>query len=200
MKAFKFQGYSDDTFGEYNITNDDYDNCASGEPIQYLLQTPDGAGIIVTGLYGHKINKSVLWMIGVEAVSEQKTIDWEITIKPNHEGYRNQLIVIAPDNAKLTCLNRKIKMEPTQEIPQDVKETKQFRKDLDAILQQIKTASRQSRERSLSITKIQEAIMWLGMDLKTWNEENGGILAKPYPESYNPESPKIEPPADGLKL
>lgn len=75
-----------------------------------------------------------------------------------------------------------------------VAETKQFRKDLDGILQLLKNSPRKSRERSLAQTKIEEGIMWLGMDLKALNEVN------PYPESYNPASPKIEPTADGLKL
>jgi len=57
------------------------------------------------------------------------------------------------------------------------------------------SGARPSRERSLAITKIQEAIMWLGMDLKAIGES-----PNPYPESYNPESPVIEPTADGLKL
>jgi len=70
---------------------------------------------------------------------------------------------------------------------------KQWRKDLDAILQQVKQGA-PSRERSLTITKLQEAIMWLGMDLKRLNEPN------PYPQSYNPESPVIEKTADGLTL
>lgn len=106
MKVFRFQGYSDDTFGEYNITNDDYDNCASGTPIQYELKTPDGSGIIVTGLYNSKITKGDGWMIGVNIISEDKPVDWNITLQPSHEGYRNQLIVEASDDAGLKCLNR----------------------------------------------------------------------------------------------
>jgi hypothetical protein len=58
--------------------------------------------------------------------------------------------------------------------------TKSWRKELDFVLQKIKGASL-SRERSLAITKLQEAIMWLGMDLKAQNEPN------PYPHSYNPD-------------
>ena len=75
-----------------------------------------------------------------------------------------------------------------------VVETKQLRKDLDVQLQILKGSLRKSRERSIAITKIQEAIMWLGMDLKDLNEPN------PYPKSYDPSSPQIEPTADGLKL
>jgi hypothetical protein len=92
-----------------------------------------------------------------------------------------------------------------------IAQTKQFRKDLDDVLQRLKKAcdhtdmpskgivplpgARNSSERSLAITKIQEAIMWLGMDLKDIGES-----PNPYPQSYNPESPVIEPTADGLKL
>ena len=95
-------------------------------------------------------------------------------------------------------------MEPTDIPPYPaVAQTKQFRKDLDETLQKLKaatgppipgTTTRSSRERSLAVTKIEEAIMWLGMDLKDIGTPN------PYPNSYNPESPVIDPTADGLKL
>ena len=71
---------------------------------------------------------------------------------------------------------------------------KDMRKQIDEILQMVKLAP-SSRERSLAITKLQEAIMWLGMDLKRLNEPN------PYPSSKDPSTgSKIEPTADGLKM
>ena len=73
-------------------------------------------------------------------------------------------------------------------------ECKEFRVLLDAILQQIKNSPRKSRERSLVVTKLQEAIMWLGMDLKDLGTAN------PYPNSYKPENTVVDPTADGLKL
>jgi hypothetical protein len=99
-------------------------------------------------------------------------------------------------------------------IEEHIAETKQCRRQLDNTLQFLKLASgqsvggagrgedqcRPSRERSIAITKLQEAIMWLGMDLKAINEENPGASPSPYPESYNPASPVIEPTADGLKM
>lgn len=81
-----------------------------------------------------------------------------------------------------------------EENEESIKETKQFRVELDAILQKIKSSKRQGRERSLCVTKIQEAIMWLGMDLKDLNAPN------PYPNSYKPENAIVEKTADGLKL
>ena len=76
----------------------------------------------------------------------------------------------------------------------NIAETKQLRKDLDVQLQNLKNAFRQSPERAIAITKLQEAIMWLGMDMKDMGTES------PYPQSYNPQSNIVEPPADGLKL
>lgn len=90
-----------------------------------------------------------------------------------------------------------------------IADTKRLRQNLDACLQDLKTCSgrhpdgipgRSSRERSIAVTKIQEAIMWLGMDLKAMNEEGVAGCENPYPQSYNPASPVIEPTADGLKL
>lgn len=81
-------------------------------------------------------------------------------------------------------------MERTEEIIAN----KQLRKDLDEKIQEIKNLP-PSRERSLSITKLQEAVMWLGMDLKRLNDED------PYPSSKDPSTgDKIEPTADGLKF
>ena len=79
---------------------------------------------------------------------------------------------------------------PEREITED----KEIRRDLDSILQRLKGLM-PSRERSLSITKIQEAIMWLGMDLKRLND---GISC--YTESYNPNNTIVHPTSDGVKL
>ena len=81
-------------------------------------------------------------------------------------------------------------MERTEEIVAN----KQLRKDLDEKIQEVKNLP-PSRERSICITKLQEAVMWLGMDLKRLNDTN------PYPSSKDPSTgDKIEPTADGLKL
>ena len=77
---------------------------------------------------------------------------------------------------------------------EEVVANKQLRKDLDEKIQEVKSLP-SSRERSLAITKLQEAVMWLGMDLKRLNDTN------PYPSSKDPSTgDKIEPTADGLKM
>lgn len=76
----------------------------------------------------------------------------------------------------------------------EVRANKQLRKDTDEIIQRIKELPA-SRERSLAITKLQEGVMWLGMDLKRLGEAN------PYPSSKDASTgTTIEPTADGLKL
>lgn len=71
---------------------------------------------------------------------------------------------------------------------------KQLRKDLDEKIQEVKQLS-SCREISLAVTRLQEAVMWLGMDLKRLNE------ADPYPHSKDPNTGDvIDPTADGLKL
>lgn len=77
---------------------------------------------------------------------------------------------------------------------QEVTENKRLRREIDAKIQEVKDLPA-SRERSLCITKLQEAVMWLGMDLKRLGTNN------PYPSSKDPETGTvIEPTADGLKL
>lgn len=86
-------------------------------------------------------------------------------------------------------------MTTDQEIIAD----KELRRDTDAIIQRVKELPA-SRERSLTITKLQEGVMWLGMDLKRINDTNPGTISNPYPNSKDPSNTKIEPTADGLKL
>lgn len=77
---------------------------------------------------------------------------------------------------------------------EEVVANKRLRQEIDAKIQEVKELPG-SRERSLCITKLQEAVMWLGMDLKRLNQPN------PYASSKDPSTgTKIEPTADGLKL
>ena len=71
---------------------------------------------------------------------------------------------------------------------------KQLRKDIDDVIQRVKKLD-SCREVSICVTKLQEAVMWLGMDLKRINDIN------PYPSSKDPSTgTKIDPTADNLKL
>ena len=73
----------------------------------------------------------------------------------------------------------------------DVTRNKILRRNLDSHIQELKALS-PSRERSLSITKLQEAVMWLGMDLKRLETLN------PCPKDLS--NTIVDPTADSLTL
>ena len=80
------------------------------------------------------------------------------------------------------------------DINLEIPKVKQLRKDIDDVIQRVKTLDN-CREVSICITKLQEAVMWLGMDLKRIGDTN------PYPNSKDPLTGTIiDPTADNLKF
>jgi len=84
-------------------------------------------------------------------------------------------------------------------VEDEVRSIKEHRKALDVRISQVRLWP-QTRERSLAITKLQEAVMWLGMDLKRIGDANPDLVQNPYPNSKDPSSPVIDPTADGLRM
>ena len=56
------------------------------------------------------------------------------------------------------------------EIREEILKDKELRGKIDALIQEVKNCP-PTRERSLAITKLQEGVMWLGMDLKRIHEQ-----------------------------
>ena len=80
------------------------------------------------------------------------------------------------------------------DINLEIHKVKQLRKDIDTIIKRVKSLDG-CREVSICIIKLQEAVMWLGMDLKRIGDIN------PYPNSKDPsKGTKIDPTADNLKF
>lgn len=76
----------------------------------------------------------------------------------------------------------------------EIQTIKHLRKQIDNVIQDVKQLE-SCRETSLVITKLQEAVMWLGMDLKRLGAPN------PYPNSKDPSTGDVvEPTADNLKF
>jgi uncharacterized protein YkuJ len=92
-----------------------------------------------------------------------------------------------------------------------ITQSKSFRQELDAILQRMKQFTKDLigntenkadfenhgetiAQNVISTRDLESAIMRQGMVLKNVGNPN------PYPESYNPASPVVEPTADGIKL
>lgn len=70
-----------------------------------------------------------------------------------------------------------------------VAETKASRQSIKELHEALSTSPRKSRSRSLAITKLEEASMWLGKDLQELNEPN------PYPNSHDSKDLSIDPTA-----
>ena len=105
----------------------------------------------------------------------------------------------APPGSLERLVRARTERHKRMKIEEEIIADKELRRDTDAIIQRVK-ALPPSRERSLTITKLQEGVMWLGMDLKRINETTPGSIEDPYPNSKDPSNTKIEPTADGLKL
>lgn len=71
-------------------------------------------------------------------------------------------------------------------IEQHIVFVKELRRDIDEQIQKVKSL-KASRETSLVITKLQEGVMWLGMELKRIND-NFDVGSNPYPNSKNPDN------------
>lgn len=102
MKTLRFEGYSDDTFGE-QVTGEDYDNCASGKPIIFKVWSEsEKDGLYVVGHYCP--GPLTGWMIGVGRLNEDDDYHmpkWSIrTVSDYDKGrpYSPQLIIDAPDD------------------------------------------------------------------------------------------------------
>lgn len=117
MKTLLFAGYSDDTFGEVLAFNDDYDNCGSGQPIEWLVESPsEGCGLIVVGQ--HSPGASGSWLIGVSnydpRYDDRPMPRWPMHLRPHDEyerhlagrGFNPALVIEAPDDVTIRCLQR----------------------------------------------------------------------------------------------
>lgn len=107
MKTLIFGGRSDDTFGEITPRGDDYDNCASGEPIEYRIDSAEGS-LIVFGQYcpGHAAG----WVVGIAPVEgegdAQEIPSWPIRIRRGARCYSPEMEIDVPEDATIRCLQR----------------------------------------------------------------------------------------------
>jgi hypothetical protein len=97
-----FEGYSDDTFGEVTI-REDYDNCASGEPIMFRVRCGD-EGLVVVGQYS--VKNLTMWTIGVSTWDPTDQDDdtplpgWDIRLVPSDDTpYSPRLEIVTPGEA-----------------------------------------------------------------------------------------------------
>lgn len=114
MKILWFEGSSDDTFGmtrcgDNRRTCDDYDNCASGNPIEWRVWSPEtDDSLIVVGQYAPC---PAGWVIGVAPAphvdgEEHHIPEWPIRFERGDREYSPRLVIEAPDDVQVDCLTR----------------------------------------------------------------------------------------------
>lgn len=99
MKTLVFYGNSDDTFGEYGVTNQDYNNSASGKPIQCAIDCGEHGRVLVVGQYNDATMGSGCWIVGVTKVHDEDGIfpDWNFRYKESEVPHSPALMMDLPD-------------------------------------------------------------------------------------------------------
>ena len=110
MKELKFAGSSDDTFGVYGDIEMDYDNCANGKPIEFLISNSEYS-ILVIGQYAPN-NYYAGQQISVcnydPELNDKSFPDWEIKIQQDsYSNYNPVLIILTPDDVQIECLQER---------------------------------------------------------------------------------------------
>ena len=103
-RVFRFQGSSDDTFGDVSPRGDDYDNCASGKPIVWLVKA--GADrLLVWGQYAPNEAPCAGWVIGIaNALDDRDELPipaWPMRFEQGDAPYSPTLVIEAPDGAEM---------------------------------------------------------------------------------------------------
>lgn len=110
MKTLVFGGSSDDTFGEITPRGDDYDNCASGKPIEWaLVSESEGCGLLVVGQYAP--GRADGWLVGVAPMGDDECLPpWPMRLRAanpaahNEAPYSPVLEIDVPDDTTIQCL------------------------------------------------------------------------------------------------
>lgn len=112
MPLLRFEGESDDRFGEVEHFDVQHDNCGNGRVVEYLVLGPkDGPqpqeGLVVSGQFGRHGSG---WSVSV-ANHDPEGLDvamprWPMRIEP--QRYRNSfqpsLVIEAPEGVTIKCL------------------------------------------------------------------------------------------------
>lgn len=115
MPVLRFEGDSDDRFGEVEFFDHQFDNCGNGQAVEYLVLGPQvdaqpQEGLVVSGQFGRHGSG---WSVsvtnydpeGVDAAMPR----WPMRIEPQHyrNGFQPSLVIEAPDGVSIRCLQER---------------------------------------------------------------------------------------------
>lgn len=107
MKRLRFEGYSDDTFGEYGVTNIDHDDCATSTHRAFRVSSGTDA-VVVVGVHAPKGTPGA-WMIGIQMDNQDGDFGgalpaWPIRFVRADRPYTPALEIDAPDDVVVELL------------------------------------------------------------------------------------------------
>lgn len=109
-------------------------------------------------------------------------------------SYMFDYIAVLEERAKIEKVDLDVyRSDRLRSSEDEIRDTKLMRRFLDMAVQKVKIL-KSTRSTSLTITKIQEGIMWLGMHLKELGTPD------PYPTSRDNTNTTVHPTADNLKF
>lgn len=108
MKRLRFHGYSDDTFGEYGITNIDNDDCGTGSHRAFRVAA-GGESVIVVGVYAPKDTPGC-WVVGIQIDDADgdgggPLPSWPMRFVASGRPYSPALEIDAPDDVTVTLVS-----------------------------------------------------------------------------------------------
>ena len=104
MKKLRFEGCSDDTFGEYGVTGIDDDDCAEGS-IRTFKVSSGSEALFVCGQYAPEGTPGC-WWIGIQTDDNYPLPPWPIRLDRGERDYSPVLIVEVPDDATVELWRR----------------------------------------------------------------------------------------------
>jgi hypothetical protein len=109
LKTLRFHGYSDDTFGEYGVTEQDHDDAARRTHRAFRV-VAGGESLIVVGVYAPKHTPGS-WVVGIQLDDVDgdgggPLPSWPMRFVPSGRPYSPALEIDVPDDVTVTLVAR----------------------------------------------------------------------------------------------
>ena len=108
MTLLRFEGFSDDSFGEIAEFDIAYDCFAGGQPVVFEVKS-GSEGLLVWGQYAGADWppwSPPCWLIGTQLLDDGASMPtWHITFDEGGGAHSHALLIEAPDDVRIRCLN-----------------------------------------------------------------------------------------------
>lgn len=109
MKTLRFEGHSDDTFGEYNVSHIDDDDCATHTHRAFRVSA-GGESVVVVGVFA-PTHTPGSWVVGIQLDDVDgdgggPLPSWPMRFVKAHRPYSPALEIDVPDDVVVELVGR----------------------------------------------------------------------------------------------